>query len=112
LYDVYLALARVGDSLPLEVLIDAAALHEIAPRCVHRADDDFPASEGGSRVWTGLFYNNLERQRLKVGVLEMEVSSATKEGAVQIRLGDDDANVIFRRSKSWAFRISYNRLFL
>jgi hypothetical protein len=31
--------------------------------------------------------------------VEREVSYATKEGAIQIRLGDDNANVIFR--KEW-----------
>lgn len=52
----HLALARVGDSLPLEVPIDAAALHEITPRSAHRADDDFLDSEGGSGARTRLFY--------------------------------------------------------
>jgi hypothetical protein len=42
----YLALARIGSSLPLEVLIGAAALHKIAPRSTHRADDDFLVEEG------------------------------------------------------------------
>jgi hypothetical protein len=65
----HLALARIGDSLPLEVPIDAAALHEIAPGSAHRADDAFPASEGGSRVRTRPFYENLERWGLEVGAV-------------------------------------------
>jgi hypothetical protein len=42
----YLALDRVSGSLPLEVLIDGVALHEIAPRSAHRADNDFLVLEG------------------------------------------------------------------
>lgn len=42
----HLALARIGSPLPMEVLIDGAALHEIAPRTEHRADDDFLVLEG------------------------------------------------------------------
>ena len=56
----HLALARIGDSLPLEVLIDGAALRKIAPRSAHRADNDFLASEGGSEARTRLFYDNSE----------------------------------------------------
>jgi len=54
----HLVLARIGDSLPLEVLINAAALQEITPRSAHRADDDFVVLEGGSGAWTRLFYRN------------------------------------------------------
>ncbi|KAF2463152.1 uncharacterized protein BDR25DRAFT_363060 [Lindgomyces ingoldianus] len=61
-------LARISGSLPLEVPIDRAALHETARRSAHRADDDFMVSEGGC------------------------------EGAVQIRRGSDNASVIFRQT--------------
>jgi hypothetical protein len=53
-------LARIGDSLLLEVLIDAAALHEIAPHSTHRADDDFLALDGGSRTRARPFYKKSE----------------------------------------------------
>ena len=43
-----LALARISDSFPFEVLIDMAALHEIASGGAHRANDDLLALEGGS----------------------------------------------------------------
>lgn len=56
----HLTLARIGGSLPLEVPIDGAALHKIAPRSAHRADDDFLASEGGSEARIKLFYENLD----------------------------------------------------
>jgi hypothetical protein len=46
----HLVLDRIGDSLPLKVLIDVATLHEVAPPGAHRADDDFLASEGGSKA--------------------------------------------------------------
>ena len=65
----HLALARIGDSLPLEVPIDVAALHEIASGSARRADDDLLASEGGSRVRTEPFYENLERWGLEVGAV-------------------------------------------
>ena len=54
------ALARIGDSLPLEVPIDVATLHEIALRSAHRADNDFLALEGGSKAQIRLFYENLD----------------------------------------------------
>jgi hypothetical protein len=50
----------VGDSLPLEVPIDTAALHEIAPGSAHRANDDFLVSEGGCEGRVSLLYKNLE----------------------------------------------------
>ena len=56
-----LALARISDSFPFVVLIDMAALHEIASGGAHRANDDLLALEGGSRVWIEPFYENLER---------------------------------------------------
>ena len=49
----HLALARIGDSLPLEVLNGIATLNEVAPRSVHRADDDFPASREVLRLRQG-----------------------------------------------------------
>jgi hypothetical protein len=45
----YLALARISDTLPLEVLIAIAALHEFAYDSAYRADDDFLVLDGGSR---------------------------------------------------------------
>ena len=53
--------SRIGDSVLLEVLIDMAALHEIAPCSAHRADGDFLLLEGGSGARTKSFYENLER---------------------------------------------------
>ena len=41
----HLALARIGDSLPLEVPIDVGTLHEFARDSAHKADDDFLALE-------------------------------------------------------------------
>ena len=69
----HLALARIGDSLPLEVPIDMAALHEIAPCSAHRADDDFLASERDSRARTRPFFKNMERLGLEVGAVGREV---------------------------------------
>ncbi len=46
----HLVLARIGDLLPLEVPIDVATLHKVAPRGAHRADDDFLASEEGFKA--------------------------------------------------------------
>jgi len=57
----YLPLARIGDSVPPEVPIDIAVLHEIAPCNAYRADDDFPPPEGGSGAWARSFYKNSER---------------------------------------------------
>jgi hypothetical protein len=57
----HLVLARISDSLPLEVPTGMAALHEIAPCSAHRADDYFLASERGSRARARSFYENLER---------------------------------------------------
>jgi hypothetical protein len=37
----YRTLVRIRDLLPLEVPINGAALHEIAPRRVHRANNNF-----------------------------------------------------------------------
>lgn len=73
----HLTLARIGGSLPLEVPIDGAALHETAPRSAHRADDDFLVSEGGceGRIW--LFYKNSERKRFGVGAVGREACYAT-----------------------------------
>ena len=50
------ALAWVSGSLPLEVLIDEAALHEIALRSAHRADDDFLILGGGRKSRIMLIY--------------------------------------------------------
>jgi hypothetical protein len=57
----HLALARIGSSVLLEVLIDIAALHEIAPYSAHRANNNLLLLEGGSRAQTGSFYKNLEQ---------------------------------------------------
>jgi hypothetical protein len=43
-----------------------------------------------------LFYENLERKGLEIGAVGREACYVTKECAVQIRLGDNNANVIFR----------------
>lgn len=42
-------LASIGGSLPLEVPIGGTALHEIAPRSAHRADNDFTVLDGDNR---------------------------------------------------------------
>jgi hypothetical protein len=55
-----LALARIGGSLPLEVPIDGAVLHEIAPRSAYRADNNFLVLEGGCEGKIMLFCKNLE----------------------------------------------------
>jgi hypothetical protein len=62
----HLALAHIGSSLPLEVPIDRAALHKIAPRSAHRADDDFLVLEGGFTARIRPLYNKPERKRLEV----------------------------------------------
>jgi hypothetical protein len=96
----HLALARIGSSLPMEVLIDGVALHKIAPRSAHRADDDFLVLEGGRESMIRLFYKNSERKRLEVDAMGREACYATTQGALQIRRGSDDANVIFRQSRT------------
>jgi hypothetical protein len=92
----HLALARISSSLPLEVLIDGAALHEIAPRSAHRANDNFLVLKEGRESRIRLFYQNLERKGLEVGAVGREAYYATTQGAVQIRRGGDDATVILR----------------
>jgi hypothetical protein len=77
----YLALARIGGSLPLEVPIDGAALHEIAPRSAHRANDDFLVLEGCCKGRIRLFYKNLERKGLKLSAVGREACYATTQGA-------------------------------
>lgn len=57
----YLALARIGVSLPLEVLVDMATLYEFARDSAHKADNDFRTLEGGFEAKIRLFYENLER---------------------------------------------------
>jgi hypothetical protein len=95
----YLLLGRIGGSLPLEVLIDGAALHEIVSRSAHRADNDFLVLEGGYTARMNLFYKNSGRKRLTIGAVRREVCYATTQGAVEIRRGGDDANVIFGQSR-------------
>jgi hypothetical protein len=56
-----LALARIRDSLLLEVPTNMAALHELARDSAHRDDDSFRVLEGGLETWTKLFYENSER---------------------------------------------------
>ena len=65
----HLALARIGDSLPLEVPIDVAALHEFARDSAHKANDGFQAPEGGFEARIRQFYKNSERKRLDVGAI-------------------------------------------
>ncbi|XTI89134.1 hypothetical protein V2W45_1400510 [Cenococcum geophilum] len=91
----HLALARICGSLPLEIPIDMAALHDFARDSAHKADVGFRAPEGGFEARIRLFYENSERKRLDVGAVGRVVCHATKEGAVQIRRGGDDANVTF-----------------
>ena len=107
----YLVLARIGGSLPLEVLIGGAALYEIAPRSAHRADDDFLESEEGREGRTRLFYKKPERKRLDIGAVGREACFATTQGAVQIRRGGNDANVILGKSRSRTSGISCSGLF-
>ena len=94
----HLALARIGSSLPLEVPIDGAALHKIAPRSTRRADDDFVLSEGVFRNTIRLFYKNLGQKKLMVDAVGKEACFAIIQGAVQTRHGSGDAHVIYRRS--------------
>jgi len=57
----HFALARIRVSLPLEVPVDMAALHEFARDSAHKGDDDFRALEGGFEAKIRLFYENSER---------------------------------------------------
>jgi hypothetical protein len=80
----HLALARIGNSLPLEIPIDMAALHEIVPCSAHRAGYNFLALEKvlglgqshSTKVWGGSLLRH-ERRRCT------------------IKRGDDDVNVMF-----------------
>ena len=92
----YLVLARISSLLLLEVLINRAALHKIAPCSAHKANNNFLVLEGGCKGRIRLFYKNLERKGLKVSAVEREACYATTQGAVQIRRRGDNANVIFR----------------
>jgi hypothetical protein len=56
-----LALARVRDSLLLEVPTSMAARHEFACDNAHRADDNFLVSGDDSEGRTRLFYENSEQ---------------------------------------------------
>jgi hypothetical protein len=56
----HISLARISGSLPLEVPIDGAALHEMAPRSAHRADNDLLLLEGGYTASMNLFYKKSE----------------------------------------------------
>lgn len=46
----HLALARIVDSLPQEVLISVATLHKVTPHSTHRANDGFLVSEEGFKA--------------------------------------------------------------
>lgn len=48
-----LALAMISDSLPLEVPIGVAILHEVAPRGAHKVGDDFLLLEDVVRLGQG-----------------------------------------------------------
>lgn len=63
------ALASIGGSLPLEVPVGGAALHEVAPRSVYRADDDLTVLQGGFEGRMKLFYKKSDRKRLEVGAV-------------------------------------------
>jgi hypothetical protein len=54
----HLTLAKIGDSLPLEVPIDVATLYKFARDSEHKADNDFRALEEGSKARARLFYEN------------------------------------------------------
>jgi hypothetical protein len=56
-----------------------------------------------------IILQNSAQKGLEVGVVGREACYATTQGAVTIRRGGDDANVIFRREESQTFRISYGR---
>lgn len=54
------ALAWIGGSLPLEVPIDGAPLHEIVPRSAHRTDNGFIVLKRDYKSMTRLFCKSLE----------------------------------------------------
>lgn len=53
-------LAKIGDSLPLEVPIDVATVYKFACDSENKADNDFRALEEGSKARARLFYKNSE----------------------------------------------------
>jgi hypothetical protein len=73
----HLALAQIGGSLPLEVPINGAVLHKIAPRSAHRAGDKFLVLKEGCAARIRLFYKISERKRLEVGAVGREACYAT-----------------------------------
>jgi hypothetical protein len=72
---------------------------KMRPAAAHRADNNFLAFEGGCAARKRLFYQKLERKRLEVGAMGREACYTAIQGAVQIRRGGDDADVIFGQSK-------------
>ena len=56
----HLTIAKIGDSFPLEVLIDVATLYKFARDSEHKANNDFRALEKGSKAHERLFYENFE----------------------------------------------------
>jgi hypothetical protein len=63
-----------------------------------RADDDFLVLEGRCAARIRLFHQKLERKKHEVSAVRREACYAATQGAVQIRRGGDDANVIFGQS--------------
>jgi hypothetical protein len=74
------------------------ALHKIAPRSTRRAVNNFLLLERGFEGRMRLFYKNLGQTRFKVNAVGKEACFATTQGAIQIRHGSGDANVIFKQS--------------
>jgi len=62
-------------------------------------------SEGGCEARPRLFYQKSEQKRLGVGAVGGEACDVMKGGAVQIRLGGNDANVIF--GEGWIMGIQH-----
>ena len=75
-------LVTCNSSLPLEVLIDGVALHEIVLCGAYRANNNFLVLEGGFTARIRLFYKKLERKRLRVGARRRKAYYATIKSAV------------------------------
>ena len=65
---------------------------------MYKDNNNFLVLEGGCKSRIRLFYKNLEQKGLKVDAIGREACYATTQGAVQIRRGSDDANVILGQS--------------
>jgi hypothetical protein len=71
---------------------------KLRPAAAHRADNNFLALEGVCAAGIRLFHQKLERKKHEVSAVRREACYAATQGAVQIRRGGDDANVIFGQS--------------